>query len=353
MNDAKSLLLLGRQPALGLAELESIYGSQNIHLLNDTVAISKLTVDNIDFKRLGGSIKLADIVGEITSTDWRAIEKSLLKQIPEMATALEPGKIQFGLSVQGLQVNVKDIQATALRLKKAIRTKTNQSVRVTPNQSAMLSSAQILHNRLTGPRGMEIVLVRDGNTMIISRTIAEQDIEAYANRDQKRPKRDARVGMLPPKLAQIIVNLGVGSPLAITDKTTHQPIVLDPFCGTGVVLQEALLMGYHVIGTDIEPRMIEYTQKNMDWLYDTHNIEGFLRYLDDGDATNHSWLEAHSVNAIACEGYLGQPFSAFPAEEKLRDVMQTCNQIMKGFFEKYCRTNRKRHPPLHCPTCLA
>jgi hypothetical protein len=37
-----------------------------------------------------------------------------------------------------------------------------------------------------------------------------QDIDAYAERDFERPMRDAFVGMLPPKLAQIMLNLAVG-----------------------------------------------------------------------------------------------------------------------------------------------
>lgn len=333
MEDIKSLLFLGRQPRLGLAELESLYGADTIVLASDTIAASSLAADNIDFSRLGGSIKLANIIGFVDSTDWRKIEKVLLKQVPITAGSLEQGKIQFGLSVYGNNIRLQEIQATALRLKKAIRAKTNQSVRVIPNKEQSLSSAQILHNHLTGPRGLEIVLVEVDGRTIVARTIAEQDIEAYAKRDQNRPKRDARVGMLPPKLAQIIVNLSIGDPKSLDKRTTHEPIVLDPFCGTGVVLQEALLMGCHVIGTDIEPRMIEYTKKNIEWLYETHNISGFLRYLDDGDATQHKWLEAASIDTVACEGYLGQPFNTFPSEEKLREVMNTCNQIMKGFLK--------------------
>lgn len=70
-------------------------------------------------------------------------------------------------------------------------------------------------------------------------------------RDYGRPARDARVGMLPPKLAQIMLNLSV--------KDEKSGTVLDPFCGTGVLLQEAALAGFDFIGSDIEPRMVEMT----------------------------------------------------------------------------------------------
>jgi 2-polyprenyl-3-methyl-5-hydroxy-6-metoxy-1,4-benzoquinol methylase len=108
-----------------------------------------------------------------------------------------------------------------------------------------------------------------------------QDIEAYGARDQARPARDARVGMLPPKLAQTIINLAAGRPETRMDKHWDSAdglgrfMVLDPFCGTGVILQEALLMGYSVYGSDIEPRMAEYTKKNLQWLVSNNpGIEG-------------------------------------------------------------------------------
>jgi len=335
----RSLFFLGRQPKLGLAELESLYGSDAVAPLTETVAISSLEPHEVNFARLGGSIKLAEIIDTVHFTEWRKIEKVLLEQVPALATSLDQGKIQFGLSVYNTNIDLRDIQATALRLKKAIRNRTNQSVRVIPNQAAILSTPQVIHNHLTGPRGLEIVLLKVEERIIISRTYAEQDIEAYTLRDRNRPKRDTRVGMLPPKLAQIIVNLAT----ADLDPR-HGNIVLDPFCGTGVVLQEAALMGFDIYGTDIEPRMIEYTDKNLMWLHEQPNSpvvrplesqdDPSWRYfsLEVGDATSHTW-KSDTVRAVACEGYLGQPFSAFPSPQKLAEVTNTCNKIMRGFFK--------------------
>ena len=76
-----------------------------------------------------------------------------------------------------------------------------------PNNENHLNSAQVLNNKLTSELGCELLLVSDGVNTIIARTTAVQDIDAYTLRDRGRPKRDARVGMLPPKLAQTIINL--------------------------------------------------------------------------------------------------------------------------------------------------
>src|SRR5690606_35926256 len=129
---------------------------------------------------------------------------------------------------------------------------------VVPNTELMLNSAQVLYNQLTSPLGMELLLVRNGGKILLAQTVAEQDIDAYSARDQQRPKRDAKVGMLPPKLAQIIINLASGK-LKLTPGET----LLDPFCGTGVILQEAKLIGYDIYGSDLESRMVKYTKENL------------------------------------------------------------------------------------------
>jgi tRNA G10 N-methylase Trm11 len=139
-----------------------------------------------------------------------------------------------------------------------------------------LNSAQVLHNKLTTKGAWELLVIKDGKNTILAQTIFVQDIEAYAARDQARPARDARVGMLPPKLAQIMINLA---------NPPKDAAILDPFCGTGVVLQEAMLMGFSTVGTDLEARMVEYTKKNLDWLNDKFQPLNSNYKVEQGDAT--------------------------------------------------------------------
>jgi tRNA (guanine10-N2)-dimethyltransferase len=149
-----------------------------------------------------------------------------------------------------------------------------------------------------------------------------QDIDAYAARDQARPKRDAKVGMLPPKLAQTIVNLATGN----SDK---EVTLLDPFCGTGVVLQEALLMDYGAVGTDLEPRMVDYSQANLDWLQQRWHLPRGKFSLEVGDATNHHW---QPFDSVAAETYLGRPFSSLPDAQTLSQVIRDVDTIHRKFL---------------------
>ena len=220
----KYLAVLGRQPEISIAELEA----------SDFCT---------DIDRLGGTQKLA-VKLEVSPLDF-------LRQLPD-------GKITLGVSDYSEKASKKSASLEALKLKK-ILVRHGRSVRVVENKDAVLSTATSLHNGLSGKNERKIELIKSNDEWY--RVIGVQDIDAYAKRDQARPARDAKVGMLPPKLAQILINLCGPLPEGAT--------ILDPFCGTGVVLQEALLMGYRAYGTDLSDRMVEYSEKNLKWLLET------------------------------------------------------------------------------------
>lgn len=322
--DKKSLMVLGRQPALGAAELERVLGAEQITRPSfEGVVLSDVLPQNVPFERLGGTVKLAEYLGAVETNNLRAAQNALNDFALARAQQIAEGKIQLGLSVYGIPASSQQLLAVGLNLKKTLR-KHGYTARLVPNanDSSELNSAQVLHNHLAGERGVELIVVQDGTKLHVGRTVAVQDINAYAARDQNRPKRDARVGMLPPKLAQTIVNLAVGN--------AHEGVVLDPFCGTGVVLQEASLMGFGVYGSDLEPRMIDFTTHNLEWLKTNFNGVESDQKLEVGDATTHTWQPAPDF--VACETYLGQPLSSWPSADKLQQIVGTCNVIIEKFL---------------------
>lgn len=343
----QSILILGRQAELGLAELESLYGADKVRPAGDQAAVVDVDPCLLAFDRLGGSLKFAKVLTTLDTVKWKDIESFLIKVSPSQVKNMPEGKMHLGISSYGFSESIKRIEATGLTLKKALRT-TGRSVRLVPNKARELNSAQVIHNKLTSQNGWELLFIKDGQQTIIAQTVKVQNIDAYARRDRERPARDAKVGMLPPKLAQTIINLAVGAlpqeqlqnicdipadqpiPLTILNKT-----VLDPFCGTGVILQEASLMGYHVMGTDLEPRMVQYSQKNLDWLHDQYSLEVTESLVEPGDATAHTWQV--TPDFVAAETYLGRPFTAQPTPEILGKTMSECNLILKKFLQNMHR----------------
>lgn len=339
----QSLLILGRQPALGIAELESLYGADKLEPVGERAVIVDEDPCLLAFDRLGGSIKFCKILTTVSAKNWHEVADFLIKAAPGQSENMPEGKMLLGISEIGFNVSIKQLEATGLSIKKAVRS-TGRPVRLVPNKTGELNAAQIIHNKLTGPNGWDLILIKNGSQTIVAQTVKVQDIESYTKRDHDRPMRDSKVGMLPPKLAQILINLAAGKlPEGKLKSICDTPLdqehprpsldqtVLDPFCGTGVLLQEALLMGYDVIGSDLEERMIEYSEGNLKWLNDIYKL-GLEKYnLDIGDATTLQWPTKPSM--VACETYLGRPFSSKPDDATLKQNISTCNAIITNFLK--------------------
>ena len=338
----KYLAVLGRQPEISAAELEAILGEACPDTFSkDTLkavrpslwSLEKVSRPpaQIDINRLGGTLKLA------VGLEAKPLE--YLKNLPE-------GKITLGVSDYSKNASRKSALDEALKLKK-ILVRQGRSVRVVENHEAVLSTATSLHNGLNGKNERKVELIKTDEGWY--RVVGVQDIEAYARRDQARPARDAKVGMLPPKLAQILINLcGPLEPGAT---------VLDPFCGTGVVLQEAILMGYRAYGTDVSEKMIKYSEKNLNWLMKSENTslrthsrpfgraygpQESIFQISLGDATSFQW--ERPIDAVACEGYLGKPFSKIPTEMELKEQQQECGAIVVGFLKNLAKQIKSGTP---------
>ncbi|MBP7760491.1 hypothetical protein KA093_01710 [Candidatus Saccharibacteria bacterium] len=357
-----TICLLGRQPAIGLAELEALYGADAVTPLGATAALVETP---IDFARLGGSVKAAKHLTTLETTNPQKVFDYCRRALPEHLQYIPDGKIKLGVSMYGFDMPVAKINANALTLKKVIK-KAGRSVRAVPNTDAALSSAQTYHNALTSPVGLELIFVRHGDSTVLGQVTHVQDIDSYTLRDRGRPKRDAFVGMLPPKLAQIIINLAYGRwHMEDGDTATSQlrtpnyelRTILDPFCGTGVILQEALLMGFDVYGTDLSPKMIDYSRANLAWLIQKYE-KGNMKYgeirLELADATKYNWdfsslSPLPSSLSVACESYLGQPLGGqHPTPEKLAEIMHDCNSVLRGFLR-----NIASQLPAKTRLCLA
>ncbi len=331
----QSLVILGRQPAISLAELESLFGSDAITPLSGGAALVDFDLQKYDTAQLGGTQKIAEHLDTLPYSDWKRIRSHLKTSLPSYLNSLPEGKVKLGLSTYGFDVKLQELNATGLELKKVMK-REGKSARIIANKTHELNTAQVIHGGLLTDVGMELVIVRDGNKTYIGQTVHVQDIDAYAARDRGRPARDSFVGMLPPKLAQTIINLAIGN--QELGNSTAPISILDPFCGTGVILQESLLMGFSAIGSDLEPRMVEFSNTNLNWL---ENQAGKLPSWDvsNGDATSRTWNPM--PDTIACETYLGRPLSSTPDSQTLQKIMNDCHMIHKKFLQNVARQTQK------------
>ena len=317
--------ILGRLPKLSIAELEAMFGKSHVRAVSHDVAT--IDTNNLSIDSLGGSLKCGTIIHTLPADGHPTLEHAshwITHTYIHQLLAVG-GKITLGISAYGLSTSPRHLQKIGLSLKSSMK-RHGASLRLIPNTSIELSTATSHNNKLgLSPKKRELFIIKtDNGAIIIAESNGAQNITAYARRDRNRPRRDAFVGMLPPKLAQIMVNVAVGNAAKAT--------ILDPFCGTGTVLQEALLKRYDVCGSDLSQKMIDYTTENLAWLQSKYHITGTVRSLEQADAMTHQWPKAQQLDAVVCETYLGQPFSAPPSPKKLHEVTGNCNHIITNFL---------------------
>lgn len=293
---------LGRETALAAAEIAAVFSFENIRpesaeeragwLIAETDA--PLPVDRI-MERLGGTVKIAEEIS-ISGDLSHAIADYLERQS-------DGGKIVFSLSGENADGLAKSV--------KSILKKRGLTARFVEPKN----TATILYNRLIAGGG-DIAII--AGRAYATRTA--QDIEFWSARDFGRPRRNARRGMLPPKLARIMVNLAAAP---------KDAAILDPFCGSGTALMEALLLGYkNITGSDISPRAIEDSKENLCWLYHSQEarvkrqesrgkrVEVKLYVSDVLSISKH--IQDKSIDAIITELHLGKPKTGKESEAELR-----------------------------------
>lgn len=311
---------LGREKELCFAELISVLEKSNFVERNFNTAIFKL--DLLDPQklqnRLGGTIKIVEILEKISQKS--ELEPAIQKILENHFKNRVSGKVQFSISLLGFK-NERDINIKqSLNFSKKILKSLGFNSRFV-NKGPISPKPSTIYKARVLKKGIDINIIKGEKDILIGKTAAIQDIDAYSLRDYNKPYRDARVGMLPPKLAQIMINL---APEAKT--------IYDPFCGTGTIPMEGLLMGKNVIGSDIDTRMVEYTKKNCEWL---------KNFFDIGSSSGIFQKDARFLlkkdlpimpDAVITEGYLGKPLTRAPSEKELEIIFREIENLYFNFL---------------------
>ncbi len=251
-------------------------------MVDSGVAIfeSQTDISSSHLATLGGTVLLAEEIHG-GSASLQTVPQILLDAVSSVK-----GKVTFGLRCVGLPPGrirtlyreCKDVLRGAGRSCRYIG---NERL---PAHTALLRDSGILEGR----HGIELVLIPDEKRLWLGKTIAAQNPTSYAKRDIGKPARDLRAGILPPKLAQVMLNFGwwflqSGKQVAGSGQKMEKgmpapssqlpaPIVWDPFCGSGVLPVECLLRGWMVIASDSSQKAVDACKRNIEWLRRTFTI---------------------------------------------------------------------------------
>lgn len=110
------------------------------------------------------------------------------------------------------------------------------------------------------------------------------------------------MGVLPQKLARIMCNL----------TGLKDGIIWDPFCGSGTVLMEAAMLGFDILGTDIDHKALSDSNENIQWLRDEGMISDTKYNLFPLDIKNVEKkivkdIKRTGIAAVVCEPFMGPP----------------------------------------------
>lgn len=326
--------ILGREPAISTAEIIAVLNAAGVgfdvkeSFFSTTVMIATVEkqLDADLFHRLGGSIKMARIVKESQN-----IDADLLKLLE---AAAGEKSLDFGLSLYDVGADPvrarmfgKWMKPLSLELKNQLKAG-GRSARAVMADGLALTSVQVDKNKLVG-KGAEFLILAGAKTTWLARTIAVQAFEDFSERDFGRPKADAKSGMLPPKLARMMINIAAG-PLEET--------LLDPFCGSGTVMNEAASLGYReLLASDISEKAVSDSNDNFDWIVKQRGLRAnFSAFTSDvKDITKH--IKPGSVSTIVTEPFLGPPLKGDESDQKIHFIYLELMGLYRRAFDAFSK----------------
>jgi tRNA G10 N-methylase Trm11 len=311
----KHFLLFGSHPELSLAEARAVLDNK-VDFVGGALGI----VDQPGFdaaamqERLAGTVKLGEVVAEIEPSDIPSLASQIADQIEARPRA---DRVLFGLTLIGSPKDKARHKKLPIELKRALQER-GRSVRWVTGDEGEISPAAVAKLKLT-TEGYDFVIAL-GKKITLGLTTQVQNADRWSERDYGRPFRDAKTGMLPPKLARMMVNLS----------SISSGILLDPFCGGGTVLMEAAMLfpSVELIGSDIDAKQVSGTKRNFEWLKSKNFVEKRVEpKLITSSAQNIDDMLDEQVDAIVTEGYLGKALSGNESPSELQNNKREVEKI--------------------------
>jgi tRNA G10 N-methylase Trm11 len=319
--------ILGNTPALSIAEILSVFKDSMIkeaHKEFLLIETEEMRDPQSVLDRLGGTIKIYAIHSSPTPIE----DILLLYQ--------GTGKLSFAMNLYGS--SDKKYQKEVILTAKHFLKNRGLSCRFVNKDFKNTTSVQSFHEHLTS-KGIEIGIFAGKDKDYVGKLIATQNIEEYSRRDFNKPGRNMKVGLMPPKLAQMMINL---------TGLARGKSIYDPFCGTGGLLLEALIMEYKIFGSDINAEALEQAKRNIEWVCKYINLRPtFLNNIFIQDAI-HFDRASFPFDAIVTENYLGPVLSDAIHIEELENIESHLNHIYLPFFEKLYKRISMEIPVVIC-----
>ncbi len=305
----KYLFILGRNIELSIAEIKAFFERKQNRMLSYYLKENSALID-LEKPLEEGIINLFGgiiAIGKVIS----------FGNIEEISKELEKKEIYFGTKKNFNYVLwdfSKDAEKIENYLKKRFKIEKVKATRKKIGGELMLQSGEKVKN-LSSEKLIDeqYFLFEEKGKNYFGRITEKINYEEIEKRDMEKPVRRQELS-ISPRLAKIMINLS---------QTGEREILVDCFCGIGVILQEALIQNIKVIGIDRDTNAIEGAKQNLEWA-------GFPK--DDYKLINFDSrkVKIEHAKAIATEPDLGDILKKIPTKQKAKEIIQEYENLMNA-----------------------
>jgi len=357
--DSVSLLFVpGKNWKLSLAELitflEVNCSSFEVNLFSKTFFVVSIdSTSTVDVASLGGIIKIGEVK---TSFATQTVKEAFLQKEKTAKVCLKDkisetglieqmfensiyGKAIFGVSVYWIDSVFRPVAHTMQHfvgstIKKALASMDKRASFMgfaRDRDYPQLSHVEVLKKKMVENKAEVLFCVGKEQTFVAT-TIAVHNPFEFQKRDVGKPIQ-RKIFAISPRLARIMTNLAA---------LRQGQVLLDPFCGVGTILQEALLAGAEVVGMDINNWCVEAATRNLNWLKNEYSLEDAKYRVVQGDVLKLTEkIGREQVDCIVTEPDLGPALRQIPTKPYALRLIEKLKPLHYSFLEEAFRVLRK------------
>jgi tRNA G10 N-methylase Trm11 len=342
-----NVFIPGKNWRLSLAEIAAFFEARNIRF--EVYVFSKeFFAVNIEEKGyvpniadLGGIIKIGTINKNFqtelmheafsqrnkeakTLLDKELTQNSLIDGMLEKAS----GKYLFGVSVYcaeeplcPLSKIIQRFAGSSIKKTLAAHGKRSEFMGFAKTREhPQLTHVEVLKKGLVENKAEGLLCIGRKQTWLAT-TVAVHNPFEFQKRDVGKPNQ-RKIFAIPPRLARIVINLA---------QCTPGKVLLDPFCGVGTILQEALLSEAQAVGVDLNPWCIKAAGENLEWLKHEYGLPKAEYRVLEGDARNLT-SKVGQVDCIATEPDLGPALRDVPTTPYAEKIICKLEPLFVSFL---------------------
>jgi tRNA G10 N-methylase Trm11 len=351
------IFISGKNWKLSLAELTAYLKSRalkfEIKFFSKDFFVFEFTddFDSSAIESLGGTIKIGKEKAKFPTQIIREafIDKNKQAQSQITKTLASSGlidkmdksaeKLFFGVSVYCAENAMRPLSGAIQRfvgsaIKEELKgygKKSNFMGFSKDRRSAQLSHVEVLKKKLVENKA-EILLCVGKEETWVAQTVAVHNPFEFQKRDVYKPVQRKIFGM-PPRLARIMVNLSACAP---------GKVLLDPFCGVGTVLQEALLERANVVGVDVNPWCVKAAIENLQWVKSEYSLEDAEFRVVQGDVGKLAEkVGQETVDCIVTEPDLGPALRQVPTGPYAQKIIEKLEPLFFSLVDQAFKVLKK------------